>query len=364
MVNQQPSPAKNAVTEKTEPVVPAEAKKAEKKPAKAIGETEKNAPKQPAVATLLKSKDINERVTGLRSLKANDPKLSSYSSTIISMLTDTKEISPEAATVLKKSTTLQAEASRALIKGGPAFEKSLIKSLKNNDPVIRAQSAIILGEQKSKKATKHLVKLLADTNVVVAEKASEALANSASTQSMVKALRTKDENAKLALIDILSKQDPKVTIDPLIAELQSPSASVRERVAVVLGDMKSKKAVDPLITALKDKISFVRGNAAEALGKLGDPKAASGLSELTKDQSEMVREKATEALAVMAKAEFRAIGNDFESLVKALGHANPQIREKSANKLWVMTGQKFGYDQKQWTQWWESNKKADNTKKK
>jgi HEAT repeat protein len=114
----------------------------------------------------------------------------------------------------------------------------LISLLDDENPGVRKLAAEALGEIKSDRAAKPLIKLLGDSKVCVS--AAEALKS------------LKSGEVVRDLIKILGEKEP----------------SVREMAAYVLGEMESHKAVEPLIELFNDRHESVCESAVKALGKI------------------------------------------------------------------------------------------------
>jgi HEAT repeat protein len=106
------------------------------------------------------------------------------------------------------------------------------------------------------------------------------------------------------------KQDPDITrrlgrraVGPLLGALKGPDKDVREKAALVLGELKDARAVDGLIAALADAEAEVRWRAAAALGQIGDARAVVPLVDALRDAQESVRSAALHALERMKGAD-------------------------------------------------------------
>ena len=158
----------------------------------------------------------------------------------------------------------------------------------------------------------------------------------------------------------------KLPLSALIKQLKSPSARMRERAAVALGESRDLKAVLPLIEALNDERPDVREHVASALGQLGDRRAVLPLCDaLANDRSWVVREHAATALGYIgderavlplcdalandeewvvrehAATALGRIGDDraYETLLEAMEtDPNYEVREHALSALRIITG--------------------------
>lgn len=100
--------------------------------------------------------------------------------------------------------------------------------------------------------------------------------------------------------------------------LKSPSAKVRERAAVALGELGDPRAVPALIETLRDENADVREHAASALRELGDRQAVPALLEALKDEDAVVREHVATALGKLGDK--RAVQPLNQALQKEQNH--------------------------------------------
>jgi len=85
---------------------------------------------------------------------------------------------------------------------------------------------------------------------------------------LIGALKTRDKETKIGIIEALGIIGDKRAINPLVALLQDHSNEVRWEVALALGEMEDKSAIEPLKQALRDIDKYVRYGAALSLKKL------------------------------------------------------------------------------------------------
>ena len=114
--------------------------------------------------------------------------------------------------------------------------------------------------------------------------------------TLVKALKGDDPVARAQAATALGKLGNSSAVEPLIAALQDHAGAVRGAAANGLGKLADSRAVAPLIALLQDPDAKVRALAARALGRLGDNRALAPLQQLAQDADQTVREKAQEAV--------------------------------------------------------------------
>ncbi len=152
----------------------------------------------------------------------------------------------------------------------------LIKSLRNEDPKVRTDTAKVLGEMQAPEAVEPLITALQDSEPIVRVAMAEALGklqDSRAVKPLITALQDSNPTVKAAMAEALGKLQDSRAVEPLITALQDHKPSVRLTVAKVLGELHDSRAVEPLITALQDPEDVVRFAAAGALGQLNDPRA-------------------------------------------------------------------------------------------
>jgi HEAT repeat protein len=276
---------------------------------------------------------------------------------LVRLLSDTSSFDPKLEKDSVITRYLQAPASinriaaKTLIRIGKPTIKPLVNALDNENESIRLQVIDIISAIAPGMALKPLVQTLRDTSMAIREKTVEALATTQDAQALLPYLKDKNAEVRKGVVDIMARRkDPKL-VEPLIHLLADRDSYVREKAAFALGELHDTAAVQPLIAALSDDISFVRRNAAEALGAIGDTRALQDLSLAKKDESDYVAATAAAALNRLLDIEFVKHDRDIGSLVDALKHENPDIRQKAANTLWVRTGRNFGVDYAAWKAW-------------
>jgi HEAT repeat protein/sRNA-binding regulator protein Hfq len=256
---------------------------------------------------------------------------------------------------LKAPSSMGAEALKTLVTIGKPAVKSLITALNDGNDYVRLQTVTALGSIDLIHAVKPLSAMLKDTSRAVRESAVHALSGIRDAEVFIPLLKDKTPEIRIGIIGILATiKDPRC-VEPLVRMLTDRDSNVREKAAFALGEMRDSSTVTELMAALSDDISFVRRNAVEALGKIGDTRAIKPLTDLRKDESGYVQEAVVRVLKKLVDIEFVKHDKDVGSLIEALKHESPEIREKAANTLWLRTGQNFGADYDKWKKWQESN---------
>ena len=182
---------------------------------------------------------------------------------------------------------------------------NLIKMLKDSDFRVRSVAAIGLGKLKNPAAVQALIKSLKDDNAQVRINAVRALGKIADSQTipaLIKLIKDPDPEVRFCVADSLTKlvslnkKSYLKLLIVLIKALKDNQASIRAKIAELLGKIADPRATQALIKSLKDSFAWVRAASAQALGEIADPKALSALLKASKDKEDFVREKVTFAL--------------------------------------------------------------------
>ena len=221
------------------------------------------------------------------------------------------------------------EAVRTLGLLGPPAQAALEEALGSDEPEVRAEAALLLGEQ----------------------------GRDAGTDLIIELLRSPAHSAyHLRAINILSNIQVNLPTDVAVASLKHTDWQVRQACAKALGVAKVVESVPTLIDALKDNSSGVRHEVARALGLIGDPRARPGLTEVVeKDRDKDVRQAAKEALVQFSEVQgvidlLRSNDRDallqatielgvlqsreaIPPLIEATGNGDPEIRREVARVL-------------------------------
>jgi HEAT repeat protein/sortilin (neurotensin receptor 3) len=129
------------------------------------------------------------------------------------------------------------------------------------------------------------------------------------------------------------------SVNPLMAALHSPSATLRRNSAEMLGFVRSSRALDDLASALsQDPVAAVRARSAWALGELNDLRAIGAL-ELASvlDQDLQVRQEASASLDALRAHLARSAGKDqgLISVFAAAPGARNLVYLADFDQLWV-----------------------------
>jgi hypothetical protein len=87
--------------------------------------------------------------------------------------------------------------------------------------------------------------------------------------TLILALKDKDRDVRLGIIEALSGIRDQRAVPPLIELLNDTSSEVRWETAIALGEIGGPDVISPLKNALRDPDKYVRYGAASALSKTG-----------------------------------------------------------------------------------------------
>lgn len=189
----------------------------------------------------------------------------------------------------------------ALVALGDAAVESCVKSLQDEEMIVRLVAAEVLGQIKALRAVGPLGRALRDPfhhglgpHYPVRDAAAKALENIGGPEAerALANYRARGRDVETLLGDLKDERDSTLrreaaqtlgrlgdrrAVDPLITALKDEDPGARMWATEALGNLRDARAVEPLISALKDEASNVRLEAAKALGKLGDARAVEPL---------------------------------------------------------------------------------------
>ena len=219
--------------------------------------------------------------------------------------------------------------------------KGAVKDLVSDDPVVRSDAAIRLGQARSKEAVDQLIAALNDqeetvrVNVIralgdigdpkaiapvarfVADSLSAvrmaacqalgALQDARGVPALEKALYDDDESIRIVAARALGEVPGPESLEVLLrVALQDESERIRSHVVKVVGTRRTREAVPRLESALRAESDMVRANAAMALGEIGDRSSLPVLFNSLDDPFHKVRCLAAHAIAKIAPGDAEA----------------------------------------------------------
>ena len=212
----------------------------------------------------------------------------------------------------------------------------------NSETVVRALTAALEDQDKSVRrhvvralqaqgvsATESLRQALDDVDVDVRRAAAHALGSTKSdpaVKALLRALKDPDPYVRAAAAESLGKIGDAGVVESVIACLEDEHSAVRDRAACALAQLKDARALEPLIRALE---KYGAANIAVAIGTLGqgDRRATESLIAALKHEKPEVRQFAAHALGNLKTKEA------VEPLIEALKDSQPGVRYGAARAL-------------------------------
>ena len=170
----------------------------------------------------------------------------------------------------------------------------------------------------------------------------------AAMDALVKALKKRDRDTRLGIIEALIRIGDPRAIPALIETLKDESSEVRWETAIALGEIGDPQAIGPLVQGLRDHDKYVRYGAAFALARIGwkpendgekafffagmqewkavqmiGKPAIPALSHILSDRDSNVREKVIEILGEIGDPDATP------ALIRSLGDGSSDVRWKA-----------------------------------
>ena len=175
----------------------------------------------------------------------------------------------------------------------------LLGRLQSKDQIARIHMINTLSRFNLPQVSQALQDQLKDPSKLIRSAALTALAKMDSPidiSKVVPLLRDVELDVQTKAIDLVVKARDPDTIKYLIEILKDPEESPRRAAVEVLNEIGDARSVKSLLAAIADTDWWVRSRAADALGKIGGPKVVDAVLELVKDKNEDIRRTAIEIL--------------------------------------------------------------------
>jgi HEAT repeat protein len=179
----------------------------------------------------------------------------------------------------------------------------LLKYLNDNDsdPWVRANIALALGQLGDKRAVLVLLKYINDSDPWVRANVALALGQLGDKRAvplLVKALKDNDPSlVRDNAASVSGKSRNKIAVSLVRTDLNNNDFSlIWANVSLMLGRLGHETGISFLLQSLSDSDPWVRANAALALGQLGDKRAVPLLVKALKDNDPLVQARAALAL--------------------------------------------------------------------
>ena len=181
----------------------------------------------------------------------------------------------------------------------PAAVPELIGRLQSKDQIARLHVINTLGRFNLPEVRTALQGQLKDPSKLIRSAALSALGKMdgpIDVSQVVPLLRDLEIDVQNKAIDVVIKANDPDTIKLLIEIMKDPEESARRAAVEVLNEIGDAKSVKFLLEAIADSDWWVRSRAADALGKIGGPKVVEAVLQLIKDPNEDLRRAAIEIL--------------------------------------------------------------------
>ncbi|MCC6171062.1 MAG: HEAT repeat domain-containing protein, partial [Gammaproteobacteria bacterium] len=175
----------------------------------------------------------------------------------------------------------------------------LIGRLQSKDQIARLHIINTLGRFNLPEVRTALQGQLKDPSKLIRSAALSALGKMdgpIDVSQVVPLLRDVEIDVQNKAIDVVIKANDPDTIKLLIEIMKDPEESARRAAVEVLNEIGDAKSVKFLLEAIADSDWWVRSRAADALGKIGGPKVVEAVLQLIKDPNEDIRRAAIEIL--------------------------------------------------------------------
>ena len=179
-------------------------------------------------------------------------------------------------------------------------DDDLVKMLKDENQVLRMNTARLLGKLGTAGLVDELGFALKDSQARVRQAVVEALSligTDDAVRYLTYALTDEDPSIRISSALSLGEIGGKGVLDSLMILSADPDSAVRVAAAKALGALKDPDSVETLIDLLQDKSGFVVTSAIESLGAIGGSDARQAIIEMLSAPDDEVRRTAIAALA-------------------------------------------------------------------
>lgn len=208
---------------------------------------------------------------------------------------------------------------------------SVIFDLRDPDPAVRSQAAIVLGLSNNPTVVEYLMHTLAfDDELQVKRSAAIGLGNlglPSGIQPLLLAIQAKDAELRTFAAEALAKIKAPETVEILMMALQGgPTMQLGAMEALAkIGDPRALGALEAMVPATDPRVEAMRQEAMATLGT-ADQKAHEALVAQLAAGDAGLRARAVDGLAARGPME-------FSHVLGALGDADPYVRARAAHAL-------------------------------
>jgi HEAT repeat protein len=264
----------------------------------------------------------------IRDLEAKEAEVRMNAAIDLGNFRNPRVVLPLIAALKDKDQYVPVRAEESLIALGPVAFETLVSALRSKDETNRPIVARIIGKIMDVRGVDPLTEVLNDSNPALAREARDAL-----LKILPVALKESRLEVRLKAAKLFQDLPDPVAVEPLIGALRDKDGNVRRRAAIALGKI-GQPAGQPLIRLLHDPDPEIRSEAAEQLGKIRHLEALEPLLTILRDPDRNVQWWAAWALGEMGSpAE--------EALKKLLRDPDPGVRLLSKEALNKIRGIPF-----------------------
>jgi serine/threonine protein kinase len=172
---------------------------------------------------------------------------------------------------------------------------------------------------------------------------------------LVKSLTDRENNVRRVSARSIVLLAPKQAPDLIYIRrlLRNPESLIREQAVFILGELQDKKSVPDLIALARQEDSpRVQTELAKALSRAGDATVIPALEDIFNRSKENSASTALASLKAMSRFEKPAI----PFLINSLETKDRELNSAAAAYLKEITGEDFGSNKQQWTEWLKKQK--------
>lgn len=221
--------------------------------------------------------------------------------------------------------------------------KQYLLNLKSDNPRIRKDACIALGNMRIPEAVPYLCEILEDEDENICRAAAYALSRfPGAIEPIISRLNSNNSITVQMAVWALGEMKALQAISPLLELLERGEGIIKEGVASSLGKIGNKKAIEPLLKYLLDSLDKdVRFYAAEALINIETEKDLREILKVAKSDDKIMRQKiilqyfpiAERILQEMAQTEGFYIESNVMPETMDLQDENPEIRKETIKLL-------------------------------
>jgi len=205
----------------------------------------------------------------------------------------------------------------------------LLQCLKDEDPIIRVDAAVRVGETRNERAIETLITALQSDNLPLRAHATRALGHIGSEKA-IEPLRTALKDGERMVrgdaIEALKDIGTEAAAEALTVVLQDEDGFLRQKAILAIGAIGSEKYIEVLLLCLRGD-SELRSYVAQALKQINPAKATLALKRILSSEDAQLRQTAVEVLKLMATNEA------IELLLSAARDESSSVRKAVAYSL-------------------------------